>query len=166
MNWDLVEPQFYGLLLFMILAFASLCVTVLGVFWIVWQINRSRAATLEARILAIANTEATRIIGPLEGQLDRLKQSTEYQHRETMTLLSELEKRLPNRESVSSHDARIKALEGKIQDQKEEITDLFQRMRKVELSCSRGHQPAPHQAQTLDDTSIPDYIPQPPKGSK
>lgn len=164
MNWDLVEPQFYGLLLFMILALASLCVTILGVFWIVWQINRSRVTALDAKILSIADGSASRHVGPLESQLDRLKQTTEYQHRETMTLLGELEKRLPNRDVVNGYDARIKALEAKVQDQKEELTDLFQRMRKVEISCSRGHQPAPHQpAQTLDDTSIPEYIAQPPR---
>lgn len=134
MNWSLVPPQMIGFLLFLILGAGVLFAFLLGILWILYQFNKSRTADLEAQMRRIAGDENR----ALEQKLVSLQNNQESQHRETMTLLGELEKRLPTRDSVSEHDARIGRLESKVSDRGAQIDALFERVRKIELRCA-GH---------------------------
>lgn len=134
MNWSLVPPQMVGFLLFLILGAGALLAFGLGIIWILYQLNKSRNSDLDAQIRRVAG-EDTRA---LEQKLATLQTAQENQHRETMTLLGEMEKRLPTRDSVSEHDSRIGRLESKVSDQKAQIDTLFDRLRKMELRCA-GH---------------------------
>lgn len=134
MNWSLVPPQMVGFLLFLILGAGALLSFGLGIFWVLYQLNKSRTADLDAKIRDVAGKETK----ALEQKLVTLQSNQEAQHRETMTLLGEMEKRLPTRDSVSEHDNRIGRLESKTSDQKAQIDTLFERIRKIELRCA-GH---------------------------
>ncbi len=134
MNWSLVPPQMIGFLLFLILGAGVLFAFLLGILWILYQFNKSRTADLEAQMRRIAGDENR----TLEQKLVSLQNNQESQHRETMTLLGELEKRLPTRDSVSDHDNRIGRLESKLSDKSAQIDALFERVRRIELRCA-GH---------------------------
>lgn len=134
MNWSLVPPQMVGFLLFLILGAGALLSFGLGIFWVLYQLNKSRNADLDAQIRRVAGEETK----ALEQKLVSLQNNQEAQHRETMTLLGEMEKRLPTRDSVSEHDARIGRLESKLSDKSAQIDALFERVRRIELRCA-GH---------------------------
>lgn len=102
MNWSLVPPQMVGFLLFLILGAGSLLAFGLGIFWVLYQLNKSRNADLDNQIRRVAQDENR----SLEQRLTALQTTQEAPHRETMTLLGEMEKRLPTRDSVSEHDSR------------------------------------------------------------
>jgi predicted RNase H-like nuclease (RuvC/YqgF family) len=121
-----------GFLLFILLGAGALFAFGLGIFWVLYQLNKSRNADLDAQIRRVAQDENK----PLEQRLASLQSAQEAQHRETMTLLGEMEKRLPTRDSVSEHDSRIGRLESKASDQRAQIDALFERVRKIELRCA------------------------------
>ena len=165
MNWGQLDPRFYGLLLFLLFLAAAFAVGLLGVLWTLYQFNKARTADLDLRIQAKATACVKAEIAPVEArfqpielQLQRIQQDTEFAHRETMTLLSELEKRLPKAEAVASHDSRIGRLESRSSDQAEEIEDLFRRMRKLEIAHAREHG-----ATTDDETELATTEPIPPR---
>lgn len=135
MNWNLVTPQFYGFLLFLIFALLALGVTALGVVWTIYQFATKRSADLDARIKAAARAEMV----TFESRLDVITANSDSQHRETMTILRELEKRLPSAECVTDQGARISSLEarGIYLDAQAEV--LFRRVRRIEIELARTH---------------------------
>lgn len=141
MNWGLVQPQMVGFLLFLVLGALALIPGGLGIFWLLYQINKSRTADLNEQIRQVARNEN----GSLERQIAELKSEQGAQHKEMMTRLDEMEKRLPTKDAVSNHNERIGKLESKWSDQHAQIEELFDRVRKVELRCA-GHR--------ADDTEI------------
>lgn len=134
MNWSLVPPQMVGFLLFLVLAALALIPGGLGIFWLLYQINKSRTADLNEQIRQVARNEN----GSLERQIADLKSEQGAQHREMMTRLDEMEKRLPTKDAVSNHNERIGKLESKWSDQHAQIEALFERVRKIEIRCA-GH---------------------------
>lgn len=134
MNWNLVGPQMYGFLLFLILALCALGVTSLGVLWTLYQFSTRRSADLDNRIKTAAKAE----MATFDAKLITLTQSTESQHRETMTMLQEMEKRLPKAEVVVDHGAKIQALEARAAYLDAQNVILFRRTRRLELAFARS----------------------------
>lgn len=132
MNWSLVPPQMVGFLLFLVLAGMALIPGGLGIFWLLYQINKSRTADLNEQIRQVARNEN----GSLERQIADLKLEQGAQHKEMMTRLDEMEKRLPTKDAVSNHNERIGRLESKLSDQHAQIEELFERVRKAEIRCA------------------------------
>lgn len=153
-NWNLVPSQFYGLILFLILGIGAFLLAVLAAAWTLYQINRSRNQDLDERIKAAAKLE----ISAVEAQLNSLKQGTESHHREQMTFLTELEKRLPKAESVHDHTARLDILERAEGFTNTQIELLFRRTRRLELAFARQSG-----IEFEDDTTLTNHEPPPPR---
>lgn len=134
MNWSLVSPQMYGFLLFLILALCALGVTALGVLWTLYQFSTRRSADLDNKIKAAAKAE----MAGFEAKLTSIAQSTESQHRETMTVLTEMEKRLPKAECVTDQGSKIAVLEGRAAYLDAQSDVLFTRVRRLEIAFARS----------------------------
>lgn len=134
MNWGLVPPQMAGLLLFLLLAVLSLIPVGLGVFWILYQINKSRNSDLDEQIRRVAQAENR----TLDQRLTSLQNAQDSQHRETMSMLEAMEKRLPTRDNVSAHDNKLGQLELRVSTLEKQVDAAFDLVRKQEMQCVRN----------------------------
>lgn len=159
MNWSLLTQQFYGFFIFLIITALVFLSGAVGVLVALYQWNRTRTADLDKKIETTAAACVKTHLAPVESTLQKLEQNMDFQHRETMTLLDALERRLPKADAVHDHDNRIGKLESRLSDQRSEVDELFRRMRRIELVYAREHGSSSGE----EETGLPATIPEPPR---
>lgn len=151
MNWSLLTPQFYGFFIFLIVACLTFIAGLIGVLFALWQWLRMHNADLDKRIATAASAH----VSPVEAALQKLEQTMNSQHRETLALLDSL----PKADTVHAHDTRLSTLEVRTCDMRSEIDEIFRRMRRMELIYAREH----GSSSGDEHTDLPSAIPEPPR---